>query len=124
SLDGALLDLCKAEGLGVITYFSLAKGFLSGKYRGKADLGQSERGEDVAEYLNERGMRILSALDAAAGRHSAKQAEVALAWIMARPGITAPIASATTSAQMDSLIRAASLKLSADDIAALDRASA
>ncbi|MET3595944.1 aryl-alcohol dehydrogenase-like predicted oxidoreductase [Mesorhizobium shonense] len=124
SLDGPLLDLCKAEGLGVITYFSLAKGFLSGKYRSKADLGQSERGEDVAEYLNERGMRILSALDAAAGRHSAKQAEVALAWIIARPGVTAPIASATTPAQMDSLIRAASLKLSADDIGALDRASA
>ncbi|TGR75580.1 aldo/keto reductase, partial [Mesorhizobium sp. M2D.F.Ca.ET.223.01.1.1] len=73
--------------------------------------------------LNERGMRILAALDALAERHSAKQAEVALAWIIARPGITAPIASATTPAQMDSLIRAASLKLSADDIAALDRAS-
>ncbi|TPJ23430.1 aldo/keto reductase [Mesorhizobium sp. B2-7-2] len=124
SLDGPLLDLCKAEDVGVITYFSLAKGFLSGKYRGKADLGQSARGEDVAEYLNERGMRILSALDAVAERHSAKQAEVALAWIIARPGVTAPIASATTPAQMDSLIRAASLKLSADDIAALDRASA
>jgi aryl-alcohol dehydrogenase-like predicted oxidoreductase len=69
-------------------------------------------------------MRILSALDALAERHSAKQAEVALAWIIARPGVTAPIASATTPAQMDSLIRAASLKLSADDIGALDRASA
>ncbi|WP_292505134.1 aldo/keto reductase, partial [Mesorhizobium sp.] len=65
SLDGPLLDLCKAESLGVITYFGLAKGFLSGKYRSKADLGRSERGEDVAKYLNERGMRILSALDAA-----------------------------------------------------------
>ncbi|RUW57188.1 aldo/keto reductase, partial [Mesorhizobium sp. M2A.F.Ca.ET.067.02.1.1] len=123
SLDGPLLDLCKAEDIGVITYFSLAKGFLSGKYRSKPDLGQSARGEGVAGYLNERGMRILSALDAVAERHSAKQAEVALAWIIARPGITAPIASATTPAQMDSLIRAASLKLSADDVAALDRAS-
>ncbi|RUW67564.1 MULTISPECIES: aldo/keto reductase [unclassified Mesorhizobium] len=124
SLDGPLLDLCVAEDIGVITYFSLAKGFLSGKYRGKADLGQSERGEDVASYLNDRGMRILAALDAVSARHSAKQAEVALAWVMARPGVTAPIASATTTAQVDSLVRAASLKLGADDIAALDRASA
>ncbi|TIU79313.1 MAG: aldo/keto reductase, partial [Mesorhizobium sp.] len=123
SLDGPLLDLCKAEDIGVITYFSLARGFLSGKYRSKADLGQSARGEGVAGCLNERGMRILSALDAVAERHSAKEAEVALAWIIARPGITAPIASATTPAQIDSLIRAASLKLSADDVAALDRAS-
>ncbi|MDX8537981.1 aldo/keto reductase [Mesorhizobium abyssinicae] len=124
SLDGPLLDLCVAEDIGVITYFSLAKGFLSGKYRSKADLGQSERGEDVASYLNDRGMRILAALDAVSARHSAKQAEVALAWVMARPGVTAPIASATTTAQVDSLVRAASLKLGADDIAALDRASA
>ncbi|TIX34500.1 MAG: aldo/keto reductase, partial [Mesorhizobium sp.] len=74
--------------------------------------------------LNDRGMRILAALDAVSARHSAKQAEVALAWVMARPGVTAPIASATTTAQVDSLVRAASLKLGADDIAALDRASA
>ena len=124
SFDGPLRDLCMAEDIGVITYFSLAKGFLSGKYRGKTDLGQSERGEDVASYLNERGMRILAALDAVSARHSAKQAEVALAWVIARPGVTAPIASATKPAQMDSLIKAVSLKLSADDIAALDRASA
>jgi len=124
SLDGPLLDLCVAEDIGVITYFSLAKGFLSGKYRSDADLGQSERGEDAKEYLNPRGMRILAALDAVSARHSAKQAEVALAWVMARPGITAPIASATTLAQMDSLVRAASLKLGADDMAALDKASA
>jgi len=124
SFDGALRDLCMAEDIGVITYFSLAKGFLSGKYRGKADLGQSERGEDVASYLNDRGMRILAALDTVSARHSAKPAEVALAWVIARPGVTAPIASATKPAQMDSLIKAVSLKLSADDIAALDRASA
>lgn len=124
SFDGPLRDLCIAEDVGVITYFSLAKGFLSGKYRGKADLGQSERGGDVASYLNERGMRILAALDAVSAKHSAKQAEVALAWVIARPGVTAPIASATKPSQMDSLIKAVSLKLSADDIAALDRASA
>ncbi|TIU20762.1 MAG: aldo/keto reductase, partial [Mesorhizobium sp.] len=124
SFDGPLRDLCMAEDIGVITYFSLAKGFLSGKYRSEADLGQSERGEDVKDYLNARGMCILAALDAVSARHSAKQAEVALAWIIARPGVTAPIASATTPDQVDSLIRAASLKLSPDDIAELDSASA
>ncbi|ESY70398.1 MULTISPECIES: aldo/keto reductase [Mesorhizobium] len=123
SFDGPLRDLCVAEDIGVITYFSLAKGFLSGKYRSEEDLGQSERGEDVGSYLNARGMRILAALDAVSSRHSAKQAEVALAWVIARPGITAPIASATKPDQMDSLIRAVSLKLTADDMAELDKAS-
>jgi len=125
SYDGPLRDLCMAEGLGVITYFSLAKGFLSGKYRSKADLGKSAaRGEDVEAYLNRRGMRILAALDAVAGRHAAKPAEVALAWVIARPGVTAPIASATTSEQMASLVRAASLRLTHADIEELDKASA
>src|SRR5690606_30432069 len=122
--DGSLRDLCIREEIGVITYFSLAKGFLSGKYRGKADLGKSQRGGDVAEYLNPRGERILSALDAVAARNEASQAEIALAWVIARHGITAPIASATTIEQADSLIRAATLKLGAGDIAELDRASA
>ena len=124
SFDGPLRDLCVAEHVGVITYFSLAKGFLSGKYRSDADLGKSARGGGVKEYLNPRGMRILSALDAVSERHSARQAEVALAWAMARPGVTAPIASATTLDQMDSLVRAASLKLAPEDMAALDKASA
>ncbi|MER9297997.1 aldo/keto reductase [Mesorhizobium sp. M0621] len=123
SFDGPLRDLCVAEDIGVITYFSLAKGFLSGKYRSEADLGQSPRGGGVKDYLNARGMRILAALDGVSARHSAKQAEVALAWAIARPGVTAPIASATKPEQMDSLIKAASLKLSADDMAELDRAS-
>lgn len=123
SFDGPLRDLCVAEDIGVITYFSLAKGFLSGKYRSEADLGQSERGGGVKDYLNARGMRILAALDAISAKHSAKQAEVALAWVIARPGVTAPIASATKSSQMDSLIKAASLKLTADDMAELDRVS-
>ncbi|MGX7875155.1 aldo/keto reductase [Mesorhizobium sp. ORM6] len=123
SFDGPLRDLCVAEDIGVITYFSLAKGFLSGKYRSEADLGQSERGEDVGSYLNARGMRILAALDAVSARHSAKQAEVALAWAIARPGVTAPIASATKPGQMDSLIKAVSLELTADDMAELDKAS-
>ncbi|RWC61566.1 aldo/keto reductase [Mesorhizobium sp.] len=123
SFDGPLRDLCVAEDIGVITYFSLAKGFLSGKYRSEADLGQSPRGGGVKDYLNARGMRILAALDAVSARHSAKQAEVALAWVIARPSVTAPIASATKPEQMDSLIKAASLKLTADDMAELDKAS-
>ncbi|MER9264803.1 aldo/keto reductase [Mesorhizobium sp. M0410] len=124
SFDGPLRDLCVAEDIGVITYFSLAKGFLSGKYRSESDLGKSPRGSGVKGYLNARGMRILSALDAVSARHSARPAEVALAWVMARPGVTAPIASATTLDQLDSLVRAASLQLGPDDIAELDKASA
>jgi aryl-alcohol dehydrogenase-like predicted oxidoreductase len=122
--DGPLRELCRREEIGVITYFSLAKGFLSGKYRSSADLKQSARGEGVAGYLNARGFRILAALDEIAGAHGAKPAEVALAWVIARPGVTAPIASATTPAQMDSLIKAATLQLSSEDIARLDKASA
>ena len=121
--DGALRDLCVKEEIGVITYFSLAKGFLSGKYRGEADLGQSVRGGDVKAYLNARGMRILAALDEVAAKHKAKPAEIALAWLIAHPGISAPIASATSLAQVDSLIKAASLELDAGDLAALDKAS-
>ncbi len=118
--DGPLHDLAVAEGLGVITYFSLAKGFLTGKYRGKADLGQSQRGGAVSAYLNDRGFRILAALDEISARHCASPAEVALAWIMAQPGITAPIASATSIPQLESLIHATTLTLSAADIAELD----
>ena len=123
SFDGALRDLCIAEEIGVITYYSLAKGFLSGKYRSQADLGQSPRGGGVKAYLNERGARILGALDAVAQGIGAKPAEVALAWLIARPGVTAPIASATSLPQVDSLIKAAALKLSAADFGALDAAS-
>jgi aryl-alcohol dehydrogenase-like predicted oxidoreductase len=124
NFDGPLRDLCAREELGVITYFSLAKGFLSGKYRCKADLGKSARGGAVENYLNQRGLRILKALDAVSARHSAKPAEIALAWVIARPGVTAPISSATTLPQVESLIRAAELKLGAADIAELDAASA
>lgn len=124
SFDGPLSKLCVKEGIGVITYFSLARGFLSGKYRGKADLGKSPRGGSIDGYFNQRGFRILAALDAVSARHSAKPAEVALAWIIARPDVTAPIASATTLDQMESLIRAVALKLTRADIAELDAASA
>ncbi|MGB3538369.1 MAG: aldo/keto reductase [Mesorhizobium sp.] len=122
--EGPLRDLCMAEELGVISYYGLAKGFLSGKYRSKEDLGKSVRGGGIQEYLNPRGMRILAALDAVSGRHKATQAEVALAWVIARPGVTAPIASATRLDQVDSLIKAVSLTLGADDLAELDKASA
>jgi aryl-alcohol dehydrogenase-like predicted oxidoreductase len=123
SFDGQLRDLCVKEEIGVITYFSLAKGFLSGKYRSEADLGKSPRGGGIAKYLDIRGKRVLAALDEVSARHNAKQAEVALAWIIARPGVTAPISSATTIEQVDSLIRAAWLQLTAADIKELDQAS-
>ncbi|MBL8908614.1 MAG: aldo/keto reductase [Rhizobiales bacterium] len=124
SFEGPLQALCIAEDIGVITYFALAKGFLSGKYRSEADLKQSARGEGVAKYLNPRGRRLLKALDEVGKRHDAKPAEVALAWLMAQPGVTAPIASATSVAQMQSLARAANLNLGKDDLALLTDAGA
>jgi aryl-alcohol dehydrogenase-like predicted oxidoreductase len=122
--EGPLAELCIREGLGVISYFGLASGFLTGKYRSEADFKKSVRGERMAKYLDARGLRILDALDAVAARTGASQAEVALAWVMARPGVTAPIASATSLEQLESLIRATALELSAEDRAALDAASA
>jgi aryl-alcohol dehydrogenase-like predicted oxidoreductase len=121
--DGALRELCIDKDLGVVTYYSLASGFLSGKYRSTADLGKSERGGGVAKYLNERGLNILKALDEVAGQHRARPAEIALAWLIAREGVTAPIASATSVAQVESFAKAANLCLTADDVAALDTAS-
>jgi aryl-alcohol dehydrogenase (NADP+) len=111
-------------GLGVVTYFSLARGFLSGKYRSVEDLGKSKRGGGVESYLNKRGMGILTALDAVAHRHGSTPAAVALAWLIARPSVTAPIASATSLDQLQALVAATSLKLEASDIAELDDASA
>ena len=122
--EGALRELCMAEGIGVITYFSLAKGFLTGKYRSASDQAKSPRGSAAIAYLDERGRRILAALDAVSQRRGAEPGEVALAWLIARPGVTAPIASATSAEQMASLVRAATLQLDAADIAALDAASA
>lgn len=117
--EGELQDLCIKEEIGVITYFGLAKGFLTGKYRQESDLAQSPRGEDVADYMNPRGMQILEALDQVAKRHNARPAEVALAWVMAQPGVTAPIASATSEEQVRSLVRAANLNLQVADLALL-----
>ena len=118
--EGPLQDLCRAEGVGVVTYYSLASGFLTGKYRSAADLGQSVRGGDLDAYMTPRGMALLNALDAVADRHAARPAEVALAWLMGRPGVTAPIASATSLAQVQCFARAATLSLSDEDLRHLD----
>ncbi len=122
--DGALSALCIAEGLGVVTYYSLASGFLSGKYHSKADLSQSARGEGVAKYFTPRGEAILEALDVVASSYGIKPAEAALAWLIARKGVTAPIASATKVSHVESFARAAEVKLSDEALAALDRVSA
>lgn len=124
SFDGPLRERVISENIGVITYYSLASGFLTGKYRSTTDLAKSPRGAKVASYLNARGNRILRALDQVAASHKAKPAEVALAWLIARPGVTAPIASATTLPQLASLTKATQLKLTADEIALLDTESA
>jgi len=122
--EGGLAPLCEREEIGVITYYSLARGFLSGKYRGEADLGKSARGGAIKAYLNPRGFRILDALDSVAARHKAKPAEVALAWAIGRPGVTAPIASATSIEQVESLARATEIELTGADMEALNAASA
>ena len=111
SYEGPLRDLAITEGLGVITYYSLASGFLTGKYRSKDDLGKSARGARVGNYLNPRGLRILEALDETARAHDARPGEVAIAWLIARQGVSAPIASATSIEQLESLIRATRLKI-------------
>lgn len=124
AFEGALCDLCISREIGVVTYYSLASGFLTGKYRQQSDLAQSPRGGGTAKYLNPRGMRILDTLEEVAGQHNAKPAEVALAWLMSREGVTAPIASATSVAQVESFARAAGLTLNAAQLARLEIASA
>jgi aryl-alcohol dehydrogenase-like predicted oxidoreductase len=117
--ESALEPLCLEQQIGVMSYFALASGFLSGKYRTVADANKSPRGKGVVDkFLNERGLRILAALDDVARRHSASVASVALAWQIARPSITAPIASATTVDQLNELAAATRLKL---DQAAIDQ---
>lgn len=123
-LEGPLLNLCRAEGLGVIPYYGLASGFLSGRYRTRADIAGKARAADLGGYMTPRGFRILDALDDVAARHRANPAQVALAWVAAQPGVTGPIASATRAAQVDDLVAAATLGLSAQDLADLGDASA
>jgi aryl-alcohol dehydrogenase-like predicted oxidoreductase len=110
--------------LGVISYYSLASGFLTGKYRSEEDLDKSQRGGAVKGFMNERGSRILKALDEVSEQYSANQASVALAWLIARPSVTAPIASVTSLGQLNDLVRAAELKLNTEDIVILDDAGA
>jgi aryl-alcohol dehydrogenase-like predicted oxidoreductase len=118
--EGALEDLCAKEGLGVIPYFALASGFLTGKYRNEGDLKKSPRGGRMKANFNSRGLAILAALDTVSKAHDAMPAQVALAWLMARPSVTAPIASATSVAQLKELAPAASLKLTPEDLKTLD----
>ena len=109
--------------IGVITYFSLASGFLTGKYRSEDDLNKSKRGAGIKKYLNDRGHSILNALDEVASKYNATPAAVSLAWLIARPGITAPIASATSVEQLTEITKAVELNLSAESIELLDKAS-
>ena len=122
--EATLEPLCLEKQLGVIPYYALASGFLTGKYRSEADLSKSPRGEGIKKYLNDRGFRILKALDQIAEQHDSTPARVALAWLIARPSITAPIASATSLDQMADLIEATKLELDHSAVELLNEASA
>lgn len=115
--------ICLDHSLGVVTYYSLASGFLTGKYRSEDDLNKSQRGGGVKKFLNERGFRILDALDKVADKHGVEQASVALGWLINHPSISAPIASVTDLSQLKSFTEASNLKLSPEDISLLDKAS-
>ncbi len=119
-----LQPVAQELGLGVVPYFSLASGFLTGKYKTKADSEGKNRGSRVAKYFDERGMKILKALDEVAAETGAKQATISLAWLLAQPTILAPIASATSTEQLQDLIAAPSLKLTDAQIQNLSQASA
>lgn len=123
AFESQFLPVCLQYNLGVINYYSLASGFLTGKYRSEADLGKSVRGGGLKKYLDARGLRILAALDSVAAQYNATPAQIALAWLNAKPGIVAPIASATSVEQLDELCKGAAIKL--DDLAVtqLDEAS-
>ena len=118
-----LEPLCVKEAIGVLSYYSLASGFLTGKYRSEKDLSKSARGQGNKKFLNQRGFRILAALDEIAGSFGTTPAAVSIAWLIARPSVTAPIASATTLEQLNDLVRGAEMKLDAASVAILDEAS-
>ncbi len=120
--EGAAQDMVVKEGLSCLTYFSLASGFLTGKYRSKADFSKSQRGGGMEQYLDARGLKLLAALDDVSKRIGATPAEISLAWINATPGVAAPISSATSVAQLESLARGARLVLNAADIKILTAA--
>jgi aryl-alcohol dehydrogenase-like predicted oxidoreductase len=118
--EGDLEGVCTRHGLGVIPYFALAAGFLTGKYRTPQDLEGRPRSRVVSAHLNPRGLAVLDALDAVAGQHGATPAQVALAWLMARPSVAAPIASATSVAQLRDILGAADLELAPEDLSLLE----
>ncbi len=122
--EGAVQDLVTGRGLSLIPYYSLAAGFLTGKYRSKADLDQSPRGAGIGKYLDDRGLRILAALDEVAADHDATPAEVALAWVSAQPGVVGPLASASSVEQLHGLVRGARLALDAEALTRLTEAGA
>jgi aryl-alcohol dehydrogenase-like predicted oxidoreductase len=122
--EANLDPVCRENGLGVIPYYSLASGFLTGKYRSEADLAKSARGAGIKKYLNPRGFRILEALDQVAKKYNSTPAKISLAWLLTRPTVTAPIASATNVTQLQELVDATNLQLDRDSIQLLDQASA
>ena len=121
--EGPLEQLCLKENIGVIGYYSLASGFLTGKYRSATDGQDRIRAPRVAKYLNEAGFRVIAALDTVAARHNAKPGQIALAWLLARPSVTAPIVSATNMEQLAELIAVPNIQLTAADISEIDAAS-
>lgn len=121
--EEALEKVCLDNKLGVIPYYSLAAGFLTGKYRSENDSSKSIRGKGASKYLNEKGFRILKALDETAAKHKTKPTSIALAWLMARPSITAPIASATSVEQLKDLVKAAEINLDLKDLELLNTSS-
>lgn len=123
-IEADLMPLCEREGVSLLPYYGLASGYLTGKYRSEADKAKSPRGGRMDKYMSGKGPAVLAALDEISAKHSATPAQVALAWIMAKPAIAAPIASATSVAQLIELMGALRVALSADDEAALDRVSA
>jgi aryl-alcohol dehydrogenase-like predicted oxidoreductase len=122
--EGELETVCRENHIGVVPYFSLASGFLTGKYRSKKDLENRSRGSRVQKYLNPRGLRILATLDEVSKRYGATPAQISLAWLLAKPTITAPIASATSLKQLDELLGATRVKLDSAAVQKLDQSSA
>lgn len=122
TFEGPIADLCLREEIGVISYFALAAGFLTGKYRAIEDTQGKERGDGMEDYLNDKGHRILAALDQVAKETGSTPATIAIAWVAARPGITAPIASATSLSQLDAMIKAGNLTLTKEQMDLLNQA--
>lgn len=123
SYEKELRGIVEENKMGVLSYYSLASGFLTGKYRSKADLTKSKRGLGIEKYLNEKGIKVLDALDKISEKHNTTQAAISLAWLMARPTITSPIVSATSLKQMESIIKAPQLNLDKEDMDFLNKVS-